>query len=69
MEGSREFLGVAVMGAIALAVGLTEAALAHGSHSASEHATEKFRALTQAVAFSMGLDESQVADFLQKGTG
>lgn len=69
MEGSREFLGVAVMGAIALAVGLTEAALAHGSQSAGEHATDGVRALTRAVALSMGLDEGQVAEFLQKGTG
>ncbi len=67
MEGSREILGVAVMGALALAVGLTEAALAQGSQSASELASEKVRALTHAVAISMGLQEGQVAEFFLKG--
>jgi|GEM_PF-4468425 len=67
MEGSREFLGVALMGVLALAVGLTEATLAHGSQTAGELASEKVRTLTRAVATSMGVDEEQVAEFLQKG--
>ncbi len=67
MEGSREFLGVALMGVLALAVGLTEATLAHGSQSAGELASEKVRSLTRAVATTIGVDEGQVEDFLQRG--
>jgi hypothetical protein len=67
MEGSREFLGVALMGAIALAVGLTEATLAIGAQSGEEPGNDKFQEMTRVLASAVGLEEGQVADFFRKG--
>jgi hypothetical protein len=64
MEDGTDLLNVGLMAAIAVAVGLTSAAYA-SSLLEGDPSEDKAQILTGKIANAMGLDESQVADFLR----
>ena len=64
MEDGTDLLNVGLMAAIAVAVGLTSAAYA-SSLLEGDPCEDKAQMLTGKIANAMGLDESQVADFLR----
>lgn len=64
MEDGTELLKGALMAAIAIAVGLTGAAYASNLLE-GDLCEDKAQMLTGKVADAMGLDESQIADFLR----
>jgi hypothetical protein len=67
MEDGTDLLNVGLMAAIAVAVGLTGAAYA-SSLREGDPCEDKAQMLTGKIANAMGLDESQVADFLRGST-
>jgi hypothetical protein len=67
MEDGTDLLNVGLMAAIAVAVGLTSAAYA-SSLLEGDPCEDKAQMLTGKIANAMGLDESQVADFLRGST-
>ena len=67
MENGTDLLNVGLMAAIAVAVGLTSAAYA-SSLLEGDPCEDKAQTLAGKIANAMGLDESQVADFLRGST-